>query len=170
MRTNGRIFAVILTAFTLILTSCVKSNPLCPLDLYSERYNATANEFGFSKISIKPSTTGVCGFAAFDGLFIVCLCTTDKNEIHTADISTGSEYAKLIKDDKDAFEKAALSAAYLILPLYSDKVTDDRVSELAGMVIAAIEGEKISLGDDIVMTGSQNSYGGFELTVSLFDE
>ncbi|MBE6544474.1 MAG: hypothetical protein E7675_08745 [Ruminococcaceae bacterium] len=167
MGTKCKLVALVLILITLHLSACNVQSPLCPLDIYSDRYNATAEKFGFSGSTITPSESGVCGFAAFDGLFIVCLCTNEENEIYTADISTGSEYSKLIKDNKDAFESAALSAAYLISPLYLDEISDDDVSKLAGMILAAVDGEEVEISKDIIMNGSKTSSGGFELKISL---
>ena len=169
MRIDRRIISIILIALTFFMGSCKKEAELCPLELYSERYNKTAEQFGFEGSTVRPSESGVCGFAAFDGLFIVCLCTTQEDLIHTADISTGSEYSKLIRENRGALEKAALSAAYLILPLYKGDVTDDDVSELAGMILAAIDGEKIEIGNGAVMAGKKTTAGGFELTVTLME-
>lgn len=167
MELKRPVFIFVLICLILSTASCNKSSDFCPLDLYSERYNAIAEKFGFSGSVITSSETGVCGFAAFDGLFIVCLCTTEDNLIYTADISTGSSYGALIKDNQEELERAALSAAYLVTPLYMEESDEGDISTLAGMILAAIEGDNIELGGDIVMTGKKNAAGGFEVTVSL---
>ena len=151
-----------------IFSSCQGSSSLCTLDDYTERYNARSEEFGFSPLTLSSSDSGVCGFAAFDGLFVVCLCTTEDGMIYTADISTGSEYSKLINGNEEKFEKALLSAAYLVSPLYIDSPNDEDISKIAGMILASIEDEKsITVKKGISLSGRKTTAGGFELEVSL---
>ena len=163
-----RIKLLTLLLLCIILTSCSTGAALCPLDDYSARYNESAEAFGFKKISPSPSDSGVCGFAAFDGLFIVCLCTTEEGDIYSADISTGSEYSKLIASDEKELEKALLSAAYLISPLYLEESSEEDISKIAGMIYAALmEAKTVTLKKGMTLSGRMTSNGGFELEVDL---
>ncbi len=166
MRTK-KLSATICVILILCLCSCNTAAELCPLDDYLSRYNERAKLFGFSEAGTPSVRDGVCGFAAFDGLFIVCLCVTEDGMIYSADISTGSEYAKLIKRDEKELEKALLSAAYLIAPLYTDEPSDEDISRLAGMVLAAIDEEKLKIEGGISLSGERHSGGGFEVSLSF---
>ena len=163
-----RIKLLTLLLLCLVLTSCSSGAELCPLDDYSVRYNENAEDFGFKKISLSTSDSGVCGFAAFDGLFIVCLCVTEEGYIYSADISTGSEYSKLISQDETEFEKALLSAAYLVSPLYLEEPSEEDISKIAGMILAALkEAKTVTPQKGMSISGKMTSNGGFEFEVNL---
>ena len=170
-----RIKSFICTVVSLLLivslfTGCTAKSNLCDLQDYVSRYNDTAGDFGFSPISLSPQNSGVCGFAAFDGLFIVCLCTDEDGMIYSANISTGSEYAKKLASDEDELEKALLSCAYLVSPLYLENATDNDISKIAGMILASFDGGQIDLKKSISLSGRRTSSGGFELTVLLIPQ
>ena len=167
-----RIKSLVCTVVSLLLiaslfTGCTPDTNLCDPQDYVSRYNDTASGFGFSPISLSPSDSGVCGFAAFDGLFIVCLCTDDDGMIYSANISTGSEYAKKLASDDGELEKALLSCAYLVAPLYLESATDNDISKIAGMILASFDGGQIDLEKSTTLSGRRTSSGGFEVTVML---
>lgn len=168
MQTKPLVSVITALFLAIALCACTTADSLCPLDDYVSGYNSMAEEFGFSKINLSISESGICGFAAFDGLFIVCLCTDTDGRIYSADISTGSKYSDSISASEDELERACLSASYLITPLYSrNKATEEDISTLAGMVLACLDGERIKIAKNTYLTGRHTSSGGFELTVSL---
>ena len=167
MQTKKRLLTFILSIVSVFaLCSCTVTTAMCPLGTYEQRYNAVADEFHFYHTDLILSATGVTGFAAFDGLFIVCLCTTEDGMIYSADISTGTEYAKKIKNNDDEFQNALLSAAYLVAPFYLDSVTKEEISKIGGMILASLDDE-VEVTKGITLNSKRTSGGGFEITVSL---
>ncbi len=161
------------------ITSCAVEDaveeilPIGNADEYISRYNTIATELGFSRIKLSEGDNGVCGFAAFDRLFIVAL-TTIEGKIYSIEVSTGSSYAETLTSD-EKFNEAVIYAATVISPILSDEPLDNNeISTLAGKILYSeqkqIKIPKKSNGNDssfVYCKMNRAANGGFEIIITV---
>lgn len=160
-------FLLVSLIFTLF-SSCSASEiiPLGDVDEYISRYNTVATSFGFSRIVLSDSDSGIYGFSAFDRLFIVALSADNDGRIYSIEVSTGASYAQTLTDDAK-FNEAVIYAAAIVSPIFSDQSLDNsEISTLAGKILYSEQKQiKIPKSNDSYvyckMTRAAN--GGFEI-------
>lgn len=162
----------VLISQTFLSCKVEEIQPLSSVDEYVARYNNLAKTLGFSRITLSESEGGVCGFAAFDRLFIVGLSCDTEGMIYSIEVSTGASYAQTLTDD-EKFGEALIYAAAIISPILSDKpLSNDELSTLAGKILYS-EQKQIKIAKDTENNKNSFAYckmtkasnGGFEIII-----
>ena len=149
----------------LAFLSCASDSAITPFDLtldeYMEYYSARAEELGFGSASLSGGGGGVRGFAAFDGLFIICFESDGEGRIYSVDVSTSGVYSEKISGEED-LEQAAVFAGCLVEPFFKG----EELARIAGVLLGSLEtpGEKLSY-TGCAIYGERRPSGGFEFTV-----